>query len=62
LYTGKKLALNVFGMILIAFGGMLFLYTMQSDQGVAGLAGIVLLIGIVLLWKGAQIKEKTELA
>ena len=66
MYPPKKLALNSIGLILLVFGGMLFLWgvigsekagqTLETAQSSVG--GVLIgILGIVLLWKGSQIKD-----
>jgi hypothetical protein len=66
MYPPKKLALNSIGLILLVFGGMLFLWgvigsekvgqTLETAQSSVG-GMLIGILGIALLWKGSKIKE-----
>jgi hypothetical protein len=70
MYGRRKLALNSVGLILLVFGGILFIVGFGSDQkygqtlessqlSVGG--ALVGIIGRILLWRGSKIKDPANI-
>ena len=61
MYPPKKLGLYTLGLIVLIFGIVLFIIgfgdnrTLQSSQISMG-SVLILILGIILLWRGAKIK------
>ena len=65
MYPPRKLGLYSVGLIVLIFGIVLFVIgfmddqTLQSSQLSMG-SVLIVILGIILLWRGAKIKGKNE--